>query len=241
MTNLRPPSAAVKWCGGAAAAAARLATTYDFDMKINATPFFVYVSLLVLALGLVSPASAERRVVRVEDGITVEEEAEAGRALPILTGTTTMTASASQIAAWIGAVHTYVDWQHNCEEARVLPQSDGSTLTYNRIGSPWPVSDRDVVLRSTRTNLSDGRIRIEFRSTEDANLEVPSGVVRMPRLSGSYDLTPVEGGTHVVYTVDSDPGGSLPAWLVRRASKDLPYYTLKNLQKRAETGPPPEN
>lgn len=221
--------------------AARCTTTYDFGMNSRTTVLLTLISGAVLALTLISPASAERRVVRVEDGITVEEEAEAGRALPILTGTTTMTASAPQIAAWIGAVHTYVDWQHNCEEARVLPQSDGSTLTYNRIGSPWPVSDRDVVLRSTRTNLTDGRIRIEFRSTEDANLEVPSGVVRMPRLSGSYELTPVEGGTHVVYTVDSDPGGSLPAWLVRRASKDLPYYTLKNLQERAEAGLPPED
>ena len=66
---------------------------------------------------------------RLENGITVEEEAEAGRALPILTGTTTMAASVERITAWVGAVHTYVDWQHNCEEARVLPQADGSTLT----------------------------------------------------------------------------------------------------------------
>jgi len=174
----------------------------------------------VLVVILITPAYAERQVVRVEDGITVEEEVEPGR---------------------VAAVHTYTDWQHNCEEARVIPQPDGSRLTYNRIGSPWPVSDRDVVLRSTRTNRPDGSIHIEFRSTEDANLAVPRGVVRMPRLLGSYELTPVEGGAHVVYTVDSDPGGSLPTWLVRKASKDLPYFTLKNLQKRAEAGPPPGN
>ena len=69
---------------------------------------------------------------------------------------------------------------------------------------------------------------------------VARGVVRMPRLVGSYDLRPVEAGTRVVYTVDSDPGGRLPAWLVKRASKDLPYFTLKNLRERAEAGPPPE-
>jgi hypothetical protein len=98
-----------------------------------------------------------------------------------------------------------------------------------------------VVLRSIRTNRADGSIHIEFSSTEDADLAVPRGVVRMPRLIGSYDLTPVEAGTHVVYTVDSDPGGSLPAWLVRQASKDLPYFTLRNLQERVESGPPPDN
>ena len=209
-------------------------------MIFSMTTLRILLSATVLTVTLVTPAYAERRVVRVEDGITVEEEVDASRSLPILTGTVMMSASADQIAAWVGAVHTYTDWQHNCEEARVLPQSDGSRLTYNRIGSPWPVSDRDVVLRSTRTNATDGSIRIEFRSTEDANLAVPSGVVRMPRLAGSYDLTPVEGGTQVVYTVDSDPGGSLPAWLVRQASKDLPYMTLKSLQERAEAGPPPK-
>jgi hypothetical protein len=196
---------------------------------------------IALTVTLITSAQAERRVVRVEDGITVEEEVDANRALPILFGTTTMNASAERIAAWVGAVHTYTEWQHNCEEARVLPQEDGTTLTYNRIGSPWPVSDRDVVLRSIRTNQTDGSIHIEFSSTEDADLAVPRGVVRMPRLIGSYDLTPVEAGTHVVYTVDSDPGGSLPAWLVRQASKDLPYFTLRNLQERVESGPPPDN
>jgi hypothetical protein len=210
-------------------------------MIFSMTTLRILLSATVLTVTLVTPAYAERRVVRVEDGITVEEEVDASRSLPILTGTVMMSASAAQIAAWVGAVHTYTDWQHNCEEARVLPQSDGSRLTYNRIGSPWPVSDRDVVLRSTRTNATDGSIHIEFRSTEDGNLAVPSGVVRMPRLFGSYELTPVEGGTQVVYTVDSDPGGSLPAWLVRQASKDLPYMTLKSLQKRAEAGPPPKD
>jgi hypothetical protein len=61
----------------------------------------------------------------------------------------------------------------------------------------------------------------------------------MVHLAGSYDLKPVEGGTHVIYTVDSDPGGSLPTWLIRQAGKDLPYFTLRNLRERAETGPPP--
>ena len=201
--------------------------------------------LLFLFIGSISAmlateAAADRSVVLVKDGITVEQDAAEGRTLPILIGTTTMKTDPERIAAWVTAVHTYVDWQHNCEEARVLEQPDGTRLTYNRIGSPWPVSDRDVVLRSTRKNLEDGVIRLDFRSTEVARVEVPRGVVRMRRLVGSYVLTPTnDGETRVVYTVDSDPGGSLPAWLVKQAGKDLPYHTLENLRTRAEVGPPP--
>ena len=201
--------------------------------------------ILILSASLAlatSPAFGERSVVLVEDGITVESDSEEGRALPIMIGTTTMNASAERIASWVTAVHTYVDWQHNCDEARVLTQPDGSHLTYNRVASPWPVSDRDVVLRSSRAELEGGGIRLEFRSTEDAKLDTPRGVVRMPRLIGSYVLTPTaEGGTHVVYTLDSDPGGSLPAWLIKQASKDLPFRTLKKLKARAEAGPAPAN
>jgi hypothetical protein len=207
--------------------------------SISARIGLVLITSALLALATV-PAFAERSVVLVEDGITVEADSEEGRALPIMIGTTTMKADAEQIASWVTAVHTYVDWQHNCDEARVLIQPDGSLLTYNRVASPWPVSDRDVVLRSSREELEGGGIRLEFRSTEEANLDTPRGVVRMPRLFGSYVLTPTnEGGTHVVYTVDSDPGGSLPGWLIKQAGKDLPYRTLKKLKARAETGPAP--
>ncbi len=194
---------------------------------------------VLVVFGLATPALGERSMLREENGITVEQEAEPGRTLPILIGTTTMAAAPEQVSAWIAAPHTYVDWMHNCEQARRVRRDGGAVIGYNRISSPWPVSDRDVVLRSTHTALEGGGIRVEFRSTTDAEVPIVSGVVRMPRLAGSYVLRPIEGGTHVVYTVDSDPGGRLPAWLVKRASERLPYNTLKNLRDRAEAGPPP--
>lgn len=199
-----------------------------------------FIWLVAFVMVIAAPqVFADREVVRNESGIVVEEESKPGRMLPILTGTTTMSAPPEQVAAWIGATHTYVDWMHNCEEARVVKGKGEEVFGYSRIASPWPVSDRDVVLRSIRNDKADGTIRIQFRSTNDVEVPVPSGTVRMAHLEGAYDLTPVEGGTHVVYTVDSDPGGSLPTWLIRQAGKDLPYFTLRNLRERAEKGPPP--
>jgi len=214
--------------------------TYDLVMTTRLLDLARLVPRIALCLILAASAAAERRVIQVEDGITVEEENAAGRAVPIMIASTTIEATPDEVAAWVGAVHTYEDWQHNCEEARLLRRPDGSSLTYNRIGSPWPVSDRDVVLRTSREPLEAGGLRLEFRSTQADEFEVPSGVVRMRRLIGSYVLTPAEGGgTHIVYTVDSDPGGSLPAWLVRQAADNLPYLTLRNLKARVESGPPP--
>ncbi|MFT5694793.1 MAG: hypothetical protein ACI9QQ_000768 [Myxococcota bacterium] len=197
-------------------------------------------SLVMVLLCLAFPANAERKLVVEEDGIRVEEELGAEeRILPIMVGTTTMSAKPMQIAAWIQATHTHASWMHNCEEARVIRESKGGVVGYNRIASPWPVSDRDVVLVSSREDLADGSIHIKFRNTTDDAMPPNKDSVRMRHLFGSYLLTPVEDGTQVIYTVDSDPGGSLPGWLVRQASKELPLNTLRKLRERAQLGMPP--
>ncbi|PCH50201.1 MAG: hypothetical protein COC22_05960, partial [Flavobacteriaceae bacterium] len=78
-------------------------------------------------------------------------------------------------------------------------------------------------------------------NVQEDSIRVARGVVRMVRLKGSYLLTPSpNGGTDVVYSLDSNPGGKIPGWLVKQASKDLPYKTLKNLRERVEAGPPPK-
>ena len=81
--------------------------------------------VLVALFSAVGPALAEREVLEKKDGITVEEQPEPGRTLPILFGTTTIAAPPERIAKWIEAVDTFPEWQHNCEEARSLPQPDG--------------------------------------------------------------------------------------------------------------------
>ena len=212
---------------------------YSFGMHLvhhtNITRFLFSLTML----GLFISAYADFTVVREEAGITVKELVDPDRTLPILRANTSMAASPLEVAAWIGAVHTYTQWQHNCTEAHIIPQADDSLLVYNRVASPWPVADRDVVLQTIVTRNADGSILIEFFNQNDPTTKVPRGVVRMPRLAGRYELSAVDGATQVIYTIDSDPGGKLPAWLVRRASKDLPFYTLKNLRALVESGPPP--
>ena len=57
----------------------------------------------------------------------------------------------------------------------------------------------------------------------------------MPRLNGHYrfkELGPRK--TWIEYEIDADPGGSIPGWLVRIASRDIPFITLQNLRKRVK-------
>jgi hypothetical protein len=185
---------------------------------------------------LATPASAEWTIVRDEEGIVVEAQEVPERALPILRSTTTIDGTASELLAWIRDVSTYTQWMHDCKEARLLDRDGNAILLYNRIEAPWPVSDRDVVLRSELVRLPHaGSARVEFRSTDAISYAPDASVVRMPHLIGHYALEPdPNGGTRIEYQVDSDPGGSLPDWLVRRTTLALPFNTLRNLRARVE-------
>ena len=59
------------------------------------------------------------------------------------------------------------------------------------------------------------------------------GVVRMPRLRGFYRLRVADRGhTDVVYQVDADPGGSLPKWVARVATREIPQKTHQGMLRQ---------
>ena len=57
--------------------------------------------------------------------------------------------------------------------------------------------------------------------------------VLMPKLQGYWRLVPLSPTeTEVTYMVNTDPGGLLPNFLIRRITRDLPYYTILGLRKQ---------
>ena len=74
---------------------------------------------------------------------------------------------------------------------------------------------------------------VEFNRVRDARRPPLDGIVRVPHSQGFTRLRWVDPNrTHVIYQLDSDPGGSLPRWLIRWISKDLPSRILKSLRKQ---------
>jgi hypothetical protein len=126
---------------------------------------------------------------------------------------------------------------HDCEESRLIREEPGDvSLIYNRTGAPWPVSDRDVVLRTHAGLVAAGQhVLVSFANVDDPSTPPIDGIVRMPRLIGSYDLVAIgPARTRVAYQVDIDPGGSLPAFAVTRTTRDTPLHTLLGLRTQVE-------
>jgi len=177
---------------------------------------------LLAACALAGAARAQQddwRLLRDEDGVRVSERGLASRALPELRGEVEIAAPLARVLAVIEDVPRQTEWMHTCIEAGVVRrESDTTSLVYNRTASPWPVSDRDVALRTVIAPRGPDAALVRFHAVTDPAAPPVDGVVRMPRLDGAFTLTALAPArTRVVYDLDVDPGGALPAWLVKFA------------------------
>ena len=192
----------------------------------------------IATVGL-SPIMAEAKEwtsVSTEKGIEVELLEKGNGELPAFRGTGIIEAPLLEVAVVILDAARLPEWAHKCAESRLI-QDDGDQkgrVIYNRTSAPWPVADRDVVVRS-RMELDREKKQVSFVFHGVTHPKAPSvdGVVRMVKMKGHYRLRVVsESRTEVQYMIDADPGGSLPKWIVKLASESLPLETVKGLRKQ---------
>ncbi len=193
--------------------------------------------LFMVLLFVCSDALAEPwRQITYEDGIRVSRKAVPGRDLPKFRGITTYNHSVFSILTVLDHVPSHTEWVHRCVDSRVIKNiTDFSRIIYNRTDAPWPVADRDMVVKTqAKVNLDNRTVELSFRAVP-GHVGKKDGVVRIKRLLGSYLLEILgEEKTRVTYQIDTDPGGWLPNWLINMASKQLPLHTLGNLRSRLE-------
>ena len=129
---------------------------------------------------------------------------------------------AASAAACALAVWLLVDAVTDFPAAKKLKQLPNfGRIVYSRTEAPWPVSDRDVVLRGElEVNPDKGVAISRFWASKSKLKGKVSGVVRMKRLRGFWKLTAIsDTRTRVVYQVSADPAGLLPDWVAAMAQK----------------------
>jgi len=182
-----------------------------------------------------SRAAGAWKVIDRQGGITVTTRTEKNRQYPTFRGTARIRCNPWDIIAVVHDADRHVDWAHKCSESKNLKQIDTTTaIIYSRTGLPWPVKDRDVILRGkVQVITPDTELRIRFNAISSRLKKVPEGVIRIPVLDGHWYLVGMgDNKTFAEYQVNADPGGALPQWLVEQSSHDLPLITIRNMRKQ---------
>ena len=197
-----------------------------------------------------------------EDGIQASVREVEGSSILEYKGTVTVDAGIEEALRLFEDDARTTEWFYECMEFRSLkeetpalapnvparlrqeqdaPARSGVKLFYSVIHMPWPVSDRDVVYRRTRTKDPEtGVVLYENAALPQAYPE-QKGEVRMPHLKGSWRFTPLAGGgTEVTYQEHSEVGGHIPDWLVNKLAVNIPFNSLarfRQLLSKARVAP----
>lgn len=101
----------------------------------------------------------------------------------------------------------------------ILAERADELVIYDQIRTPV-VSDRDytIVVRRRRAG---ARVWFECETANERGPAPQKGYVRIPSIVAGWFVEPsARGGTRLGYFAYSEPGGSVPAWLVRGAQAD---------------------
>jgi len=191
------------------------------------------ICFLVGIVGLVNAQEAKWELKKDKNDVKVYVREAVDSPFKELKMSYTVEASMNSIMALLQDIEAIPDWVYKCTEAYVVKEiSQEEEYYYNLVDFPWPLSDRDFVVKS---KLTRDTINNTMRSESwVANDMIPEkeGVVRIKDLHLWWEFTPKENGiVHIDYYLKSDPGGYLPAWIVNMAADQGPMQTVKRFRK----------
>jgi hypothetical protein len=189
-----------------------------------------------------------------EEGITVYRSLESRGKIFTFRGTSTIDTSIPKLLALMSDSSRLPEWVFNCKGGELVernftesdrrPNPDEYYQIFYGIASvPWPLQSRDYVLKATTSYEHDPTskktfVKILMRSIDHPKKPASSDFVRMPLMESVIILSPQ--GEHsertlVDFSVTTDPGGNIPTWISKLASREIPSKTLMALRKLSTT------
>ena len=131
-------------------------------------------------------------------------------------------APAQTVHRVIDDIEAYRSFMPFMTECRLIKREGDSIITYQRL-SPKICRDRDYTLRIRETSWAGANGLVYLNRWEPANELGPAekkGVLRVKLCEGEWLLEPEDATkTRATYTVYTDNGGAIPAFIANSASK----------------------
>lgn len=195
---------------------------------------FLAISLLWLCYGQLSAQTGAWSLERETEGMKVYLREAVDSDIKEIKIETTLSASLDAVVSVLKDVPLYSDWVYKCLEAnRLQASTNTSSLYYCRLDFPWPMSDRDFVAKSKLRQDPDSRtVYIDVKGVPNYK-SAKEDIVRITDLNIHYVLEPISAKqVKMTYRLHSDPGGSIPAWLVNLVVENGPTNTVKGLREK---------
>ncbi|MEZ8640331.1 START domain-containing protein [Vibrio splendidus] len=193
------------------------------------TFIMVATSFSVLALD-----GNEWKLVRNKQGIEVYNRKIEGNDFKEFRAEADIKANLTSIIALFTDTSVGTQWVENIDEMEEIDHfSEVHTVTKTYTKAPWPVSDREAIVENFIEQDPDTlKVMITQHGRPNYKPNNDKRIVRVAHLESRWVLTPLNNNTtHISYQVLSDPGGSIPSWLINMVAVSQPYKTLRGLSE----------
>ena len=137
-----------------------------------------------------------------------------------------------QIYELLTDFNNYSSWYPRCSKSRILARlNENEMIIQLHFNAPWPVKDRDCILRVKTVRDANGTITI-YQTSEPKYVREEADVVRIQQIQAIWKLTPKNGGTEVLNEYASNPGGNIPDWMTNSQSVETPMATFETIQDK---------
>jgi hypothetical protein len=125
----------------------------------------------------------------------------------------------------------YPNWMPRCRTAKVLARfNENEFIGYTVLKCPWPIADRDCVVRVKVQKDPATGIVVISETSEPKYINHKSNVVRIEQMFAKWRIVPMNGGAQVTNEYSSNPGGGIPDWLTNTQSVENPFEMFSTIQ-----------
>lgn len=128
----------------------------------------------------------------------------------------------------------YTKWQYNTVEAKILKTiNDREIVYYTQVSAPWPVTNRDMIVHLKVQQQPGTKDNVIITNGEPDFIPRKPDLVRVPSSKATWIIKELDKERlSINYSIEIDPGGSVPAWMVNMVCAEAPYVSFKNLKDR---------
>ncbi|HMO61565.1 MAG TPA: START domain-containing protein [Ferruginibacter sp.] len=148
----------------------------------------------------------------------------------------TIETSLSRLTAVLMDINSTADWVYATKKCVVLKTISASeVIYYSEIDAPWPVSNRDFIVRLWAEQDEKTKVVSILSENKPSYLPVYGNIVRIQHSHSQWLLHPLPNGqVRVEFELQVNPGGNIPAWLINMFATKGPYESFKKLKQQVK-------
>jgi len=205
-------------------------TLMPFLLLIKKVTFIIFLFFVVAGTSPLYAAENLWQLKTTKDGITVYTRKVDGSEILEFKATMTVDAPLNKIVSLFEDTKELSSWYYQCTHSELIKdEGPQDKIIYIVLHLPWPVTERDSYFRQTKSiDAKDSSVNYSILALPDY-LPAKNGKVRVLMINSHWRFTPLpDGKTEIYFQQHSNPGGSIPSFLVNALAVDTPLNSLKN-------------